>query len=221
LRDAATNASVKAIIVTWSAEVFCSGGDIRSMPTDADRIRVRLGELHEIVRILYAGPKPTVAAVEGAAFGAGLSIMAACDVVIAGEGTRFGCTFGRVGLAGDTGIHATLPNRVGARSARQILLGSEIVLLPDAASMGLVDRVVSSGHALPGAIEVAQQWMASAPLALAATKRLLAPAFDVALSEEMEEQIRLFASSDFEEGRRSFLERRSPQFSGAVESDGG
>jgi enoyl-CoA hydratase/carnithine racemase len=214
LQEATQDVAVLAVVLTGSDTVFCAGGDLRSMPTEPDLIRARLGEMHAIVRLLHAGPKPTVAAVEGVAFGSGLSMATACDHVVIGAGARFGCTFGRVGLIADTGLNAVLPLRVGSRVARRILLGQAVIGDDDAVAMGLADELAFAGTALAVAIDACARWRGVAPLALAGTRRLLAAGLDAALAAELEAQIELLGGVDFDEGRRAFFERRTPAFSG-------
>jgi 2-(1,2-epoxy-1,2-dihydrophenyl)acetyl-CoA isomerase len=204
-----------AVVLTGSAGTFCSGGELRSMPTDPDKIRSRLGEMHEIARLIHIGPKPVVAAVDGAAYGSGLSLACACDHIVASTDASFGCTFARVGLIADTGLLSTLPGRLSGPHARSIVLRGSILTATRAFEIGLVDELAEPGDAINCAIRQAQSWSETAPLAFAASKRLLAPTFEDLLRAEMEEQVGLLMSSDFAEGRAAFLDRRRPRFGSA------
>jgi enoyl-CoA hydratase/carnithine racemase len=203
-----------AVILTGAGDTFCSGGDLSSMPTEEEKIRIRLGEMHDIVRLLHAGPKPTVSVVDGAAFGSGFSIAAACDHVIATEEAMFGCSFGKVGLIADSGLIWTLPRRVGAGAARSILLENRNIGALEAYRLGIVDEVAGRDH-LARAKEWAAAFQDSAPSALCATKRLLADtggSLDDFLAAEADAQVTLLAGADFREGRSAFFERRPPSF---------
>ena len=206
--------SVRSIVIAGCNAIFCAGGELRGMPTEPDRIAHRLGQMHEIIRLIHAGAKPVLVAVEGVAFGSGLSIVTGADFVIAASDARFGCTFQKVGLVADTGLHATLPLRVGPSAARRILLHSEILDAGTALESGLVDQLVEPGSALSDARAAAARWKSTAPLALAATKRMNSYRLENCLGAEMAEQTALLASHDFAEGRRAFLEQRTPQFLG-------
>jgi enoyl-CoA hydratase/carnithine racemase len=104
------DASVRAIVLTGAGRVFCSGGDIatmRRMPEDEAMERAELAM--RVIKAIWGTAKPVIAAVEGAAFGAGVALAAACDRVVAARDARFATTFTNVGLAGDMGIFASLP----------------------------------------------------------------------------------------------------------------
>jgi enoyl-CoA hydratase/carnithine racemase len=159
-----------------------------------------------------------LAAIEGGAFGAGLSLAIACDRVLAAEDARLAISFQRVGLAGDMGIFSSLPRRIGAARARQLLMLPRELTATEALDVGLVDVVAPTGTALKAALEDARRLAESPPLALAAVKRLLrssaADPVDV-LDLEAAEQVALFDSDDFGEGVQAFHDRRTPIFRGA------
>ena len=215
LRAATEDPECAAIVLTGEGDTFCAGGDLVSMPTGEPLIRRRLGEMHEIVRLLHIGPKPVVAAVDGSAYGSGMSLAVACDYVVATGRARFGCSFGNVGLVADTGLAWTLPRQVGWRVSRRILLGGNYLDAEEALRIGLVDELVSPADLLPAAHRWATAFSGRAPLALAATRCLLGEAtntLDQHLDRELELQIALLASDDFAEGRSAFFERRPPVF---------
>lgn len=177
-----------------------------------------MGELHRIAELLLAGPRPVVAAVEGAAYGSGLSMVAAADVVVAARDARFCAPFTKVGVAPDVGLLWSLPRRIGLGRARQMALFGDPIPADEAVRVGLVERLAEPGHAVALAVELAGQLADRAPLALAATKRLVlagAGPVEQVLAGESEEQQRLLGTVDFAEGRRAFFERRPADFRGA------
>jgi 2-(1,2-epoxy-1,2-dihydrophenyl)acetyl-CoA isomerase len=214
LRRFTSASTVRAIVIAGKDGAFCAGGELRGMPTEPDRIAHRLGQMHDIIRLIHAGPKPVAVAVEGFAFGSGLSIATGADLVVAASDARFGCTFRNVGLIADTGLHSTLPLRVGWAAARRILLGGEVLDAAAALDLGLVDRLVNRGSVLSEARRAAQDWITVAPLALAATKQMNAYRLESCLEAELQAQTALLGSRDFAEGRLAFLEQRAPRFTG-------
>lgn len=172
---------------------------------------------HQLVRMIAAGPKPVVAAVNGYAYGAGLSLAAACDFVLAGESASFGAVFGKVGLMADLGLLWSLPRRIGLAETRRLLFTSATLPAGQAVALGLADRLLPDAELLEAAWTLAAEMAEAPPLALAATKALLArgPApLEAVLAAELDHQTLLFSSEDFVEGRAAFLERRQPTFTG-------
>ncbi|MEX2629412.1 MAG: enoyl-CoA hydratase/isomerase family protein [Tistlia sp.] len=208
----------RAIVLTGSGKSFCAGGDLGSLPDhDPQAVRLRLEQAHRLLRMIAAGPKPVVAAVNGYAFGAGLSLAAACDFVLAAESASFGAVFGKVGLMADMGLLWSLPQRVGLAETRRLLFSAATVPAEEAVSLGLADRLVEDTALAEAAWELAAGMAEAPPLALAATKALLArgPApLESVLATELDHQTLLFSSEDFVEGRAAFLERRPPRFAG-------
>ena len=220
LEDADADRSIRAIVLTGAGPAFCSGGDIASMeplPPEPAMERVQLAQ--KVIRAIWNTPKPVIAAVEGSAYGAGAALAAACDRVVAATDVRFATTFTNVGLAGDMGIFASLPRRVGIARARQMLMMPAPVEAPAALEMGLVDALAEPGTALQVALTDAERLAAGPAQAFAAIKSLLAAAASLSpreiLDREAENQAQLFGSDDFAEGVAAFREKRRPEF-GAV-----
>jgi 2-(1,2-epoxy-1,2-dihydrophenyl)acetyl-CoA isomerase len=207
--------AIRAVVLTGGPKVFSAGGDITAMQTDglaSGRERFRL--LHGIVRSIVKSSKPYIAAVEGAAAGAGFSLALCCDTIIAGSGARFIASFPKVGLVADAGLLLTLPARVGIGRARQILLYAEPVSAEAAERMGLVDEVVTDGTVLERAVARARAFDALAPLSTAVAKEALAGGLDAVLDWERSAQAALFQTADHAEGKAAFLEKRPPIFQG-------
>ncbi|WP_026926160.1 enoyl-CoA hydratase/isomerase family protein [Granulicoccus phenolivorans] len=210
--------AVRGIVLTGAGGTFCSGGDISTMTRMSEsESRPRTEAAQRIPRIIWTGTKPVIAAVEGAAFGAGLSLALAGDRVVAAADARFGTAFAAVGLAGDMGIFATLAHRVGVARARQLMLLPEVLPAPDAHQLGLVDRLVEPGTTLEAACADAERIAQLPPLAVAAMKRLWSHAGATPLEMldlELEEQVALFGTEDFGEGAEAYRNKRPPVFRG-------
>src|ERR1700759_2096058 len=171
MEAAEADGSLRALVLTGAGGAFCAGGDINTMkPLTPDEIAERAGLTQSVVRTLWAGSKPVLAAVEGPAFGAGLSLALACDRIVAAADARFGAAFARIGLAGDMGVLASLPARLGPARAKQFLMLSEQARAPDARAMGLIDVVTEPGNAVNAALDDARKLAMGPPLALAAIK---------------------------------------------------
>jgi 2-(1,2-epoxy-1,2-dihydrophenyl)acetyl-CoA isomerase len=217
IEAADTAASVRAIVLTGAGGAFCSGGDIATMARMAPELaaeRIRLAQ--RVIRAIWNTRKPVLAAVEGSAVGAGTSLAAACDRVVAAHDARFATTFTNVGLAGDMGVFASLPARIGVARTRQMLLSPTPITATEALNWGLVDILADPGRAVVEACADAHRLAAGAADALGVVKAMLAAAptmnpLDV-LDLETEEAARLFDTDDFAEGISAFRDRRRPHF---------
>lgn len=211
----------KAIVLSGAGGQFCAGGDISEMvPASGDPLLAshRLQILHDVVRAIMGGPKPVVAAVEGAAAGGGFSLAAACDCVVAARDARFVAAFVKLGLVADCGLQLTLSHRVGRAQAKRIILGGETVSAERAAAIGLVDVLADPGSAVDTAVVIASGFAELPPLALAAIKTAFArgtASLEEALSLESDLQARLAMTADHEEAKAAFMARRKPTFTGS------
>jgi len=209
--------SVRAVVLTGAGRAFCSGGDIGSMERMGPQAALERTQLAQrVIRAIWSTDKPVIAAVEGASFGAGTALAAACDRVVAAQDARFATTFTAVGLAGDMGAYVSLPTRVGVARARQMLMLPRTIRAQEALDIGLVDAVVETGTARAVALEDATRLAAGPAEALAVIKSLLAEApglspFNV-LDREAAAQAALFGSDDFVEGITAFREKRPAVF---------
>jgi 2-(1,2-epoxy-1,2-dihydrophenyl)acetyl-CoA isomerase len=221
LRDIAHDRSVRAVLVTGAGRAFCAGGDVSEMdpsrPAEEARQRQRK-LLDEVFVPLARTPKPVVAAVNGHAHGAGLSLAMACDVVIAAETASMSFGYVLRGITPDCGIAYFLPRLLGLARAKDLLLSGRRFTGADAAAMGLVAEAVPDEQVVAHARERARTLAAGATVALALTKRMLDQSSQLSLEDladvEAYSQAVTRSTHDHAEGVASFAEKRSPVFLG-------
>lgn len=219
LTEAHHDNQVRAIILTGKGEHFCAGGDLNaahSSAPDPARTEANVRILQNIVRLI-TGPKPVLAAVEGAAFGAGMSLAVACDFVFAGESARFAASFSKVGLCADAGLTWLLPQRIGLAKSRRLMISGDVVGSAEALAIGLADELTADGQALDLAKDRARRICDLAPLSIEAVKSALGnqpSSFEAALDLELKSQVRLVSTADYIEGRTAFMEKRVASFRG-------
>jgi enoyl-CoA hydratase/carnithine racemase len=183
---AASDKSVRAVILTGAGKGFCSGGDIGGM---RERLDAPAGEVafngwsrqrntHKGVAAIHGLTKPVIAAMNGAAFGLGLDMALACDFIIAAEGAKMSMSFIKRGLVSDGGGMYFLPRRVGLVRAKELILTARVVETDEALSIGLVDRVVSTEELLGKAQTWAEELSIGSPAAIAFTKSILDKTFE-------------------------------------------
>ena len=210
------DAAVRCIVITGTDKAFCAGGDITSM-TDrsAPAVRERVIQSHAWARMLLMGEKPVVAAVNGAAAGAGFSLAMMCDFVMVADGAFFQAGFPGIGAAPDLGLALTLPRAVGMLRAKDILMTNRRVSAQEAVDWGMARRVVPAESLFAEALALAQSLAAGPATSLGLTKHLLNQAYGPIpdfLSEEAMTQAIAFGSDEFGEGVAAFLGKRKPQF---------
>jgi enoyl-CoA hydratase/carnithine racemase len=212
------DAEVRAIVITGAAGHFCAGGDISEMKERTLlENRERWNLVTALIRLIALGPKPVVAAVEGSAMGAGLSLAALSDYLVTARDAKFGAAFVKMGLLPDMGALWSVQQRVGPAKAREILGLARSFDGTEAARIGLANEVVEPGQALARALAVAQEYAALPPVATALLKSAMAQGtdtLDAAIRSEVEFQAVAMGSGDHAEAVRAFTEKRSPTFDG-------
>jgi 2-(1,2-epoxy-1,2-dihydrophenyl)acetyl-CoA isomerase len=218
VKGAGRDESVRAVIVTGAGRGFCAGADLRGGAGERQFRRVLTEEYNPLIEAIRGLPKSVVAAVNGAAAGAGMSLALAADLVVAAEGARFVPAFARIGLVPDSGLARTLVRAVGRHRAFEILMGERHLHAEEARELGLVAAVVQPQAVLETARALAGRLAASATRGIGLTKRLLATAEDATLAEALaaEAAVQELAgrTEDHAEGVAAFAEKRDPLFKG-------
>lgn len=212
----------RVLVVTGAGGDFCSGADLSDdeigglASTAANAARMR--KVGKVAMSLHRSAKPTVAAVDGVAMGAGMNMALGCDIVVASDRVRFSEVFVRRGLTLDFGGTWLLPRIVGVTRAKELALTGRVVEAEEALALGLVTRVVPPDELERVARDLATELAAGPPLAQRfikdAIRRSLEFSFEQALEFEDQAQAVLLASEDVAEGITAFQERRSPRFKG-------
>jgi len=211
---------VHAVVLCGAGGHFCSGADVSGMGgrRTVPALRQRIASFQRLVRLLAAFPKPVVAAVEGYAAGAGLSMVCLADAVVAAPTARFLASFVKVGLIPDMGLLSTLPQRIGLPAARRMMMAASAVGPEEALRLGLADQAAGGEDLLPVACALAASLGAHAPLPLAVMKGIYSrgiPSLEDILASEIDNQSALLESADHREGVSAFREKRAARFSGA------
>ncbi len=212
--------SVHAVILTGNGPAFCAGGDIKVLremtEKGRDAMRMRMKESHAILERWLDLPIPTIAAVNGAAAGAGFSLAIACDFVIAAERARFSMSFGKIGLVPDWGAMYLLPRIVGLQRAKELVLTARMVGAQEARDLGLVLDVVPDKALLDKARELAYRFRHASPEAIGLAKRIMGEAFETtraaALDAEADAQADANASEYHCAALDRFLGKEPPLF---------
>jgi 2-(1,2-epoxy-1,2-dihydrophenyl)acetyl-CoA isomerase len=208
---------VRCLVITGQGNAFSAGGDIGEMALNVDPVasRSRLRALLSTVFIPLAELEmPTIAAVNGHAHGAGLSLALACDLILASDDAVMSCAFSRVGLIPDCGALYFLPRRVPVGIAKELIFTGRRFGAAEALAMGLVNRVVPAAELDDAAAGLAAQMAASATVALGLTKTLLARSLQLGLREmsELEAfgQAVAYSTADHLLARQAFAAKQQP-----------
>jgi methylglutaconyl-CoA hydratase len=216
LKQAASSAA-QVVILTGAGKAFCSGMDL-------DNLKQLTGRTHEqnvvdseimasLFRALYDFPKPTIAAVNGAAIAGGTGLATLCDFTLAVPEAKFGYTEVRIGFVPGI-VSSYLIANVGEKRARDLLLTGRLFDAEEAHRLGLVNEIVAPEQLMPRALQLAAQLMENSPASLHTTKALLSSytkeQLDRQLKSAIKENAGIRQTADFKEGITSFLEKRKP-----------
>ena len=213
---------LRAVLLRGEGANFSFGGDLKAFYPERMQlgplVRAWTADLHMGLQRLWRLPVPVVAAVKGFAMGGGLSLMAGCDVVIAGESARFGSAFAQLGFSCDSGSTVTLTARMGPARARRFVLLAEVLKSGEALQAGLVDRVVPDDEVQSQALALATQLAQGPTLAYGEIKRLFLRAGAAHMEAQLEDEAltlaRISGTADAQEGVGAIVEKRKPRFVG-------
>ena len=223
----AADSTLRVVVLQGAGRHFMAGGDLRTFASrlvaqpaqrQAEFQRI-VDRLHAAIEHLQRMPHTVIGAVHGAVAGFGLSLVGACDIVVAADDAYFSSAYRQIGLTPDGGGTWSLPRIVGLRKALEIYLLSERFDAREAWRVGLVNRVVEASM-LDATVRGLAQSIATGPaLALRNVKRLLRESFDHSLSQQLRAEADSFgqcaATDDFAEGIRAFFDKRPPRFEGS------
>jgi 2-(1,2-epoxy-1,2-dihydrophenyl)acetyl-CoA isomerase len=229
-KEIAADASLRVVVLAGAGRHFMAGGDIRSFAASLGRapsarreaFQRMVERLHGAVEHLHRMPHPLVGRVQGAVAGFGLSLMNACDLVVAADDAYFTAAYRHIALSPDGGGTWWLPRLVGQRKAAEIMLLSPRFDAAEALRLGIINQVVPPDK-LEAATETVVASLAAAPVtALRNTTRLLRGSSAASLAEQLQAEAVSFgqctATDDFVEGIQAFLAKRAPRF-GRAEGD--
>ena len=219
LHEAARDPAVRAIVLGGSGRFFSAGANLKRGTVGTASIRdILIREYKPLFEAVTQAPQPVIAAIQGGAAGIGMSLAMACDLVVMEENSFLLCPFSTIGLIPDGGSTWTLTQSLGHRAAFEFAISGDRMPAARARELNLVNRLASPGEALTVAESWAGELALKAPLALAATKRLIRKAgalsFDELFLAEADAQEVCSKTADAAEGIAAFLEKRAPRFTG-------
>jgi 2-(1,2-epoxy-1,2-dihydrophenyl)acetyl-CoA isomerase len=222
LADAGTDDAVRVVVITGSGRAFCAGLDLSEPPTLPSATRAdRLDPYAWVgtwVQRVVACEKPVIAAVNGAAAGAGFGLALACDIRLVAQSAKMTAGYVRRGLSPDAGVSYFLPRHIGLARASDILLSGRDVEASEAILIGLATMVIPDDEFKSAVSAYASRLALGPPIAQALTKRLLVQSLDRPLDATLRDeltQIKVsFATKDVQEAITAFREKRMPTFEG-------
>ncbi len=220
LELAAATPRIVAVIIRGEGNYFCAGGNLRLLAerrtlARADRLQ-KIEDLHDVVRAVLNCPKPVIAAVEGGAAGAGVSLAFACDFIIAEEASTFSIAYVKAGLVPDGGLTSTLSAQLPRALLMRMALLGEAVEARQLHELGAITQIVDTATTLDAAHALADRLAAGASGAQGSIKALVNHASHATLMEQMDAErdamVDAIVSPEAVEGMSAFLEKRTPDF---------
>ena len=220
LNAAENNAEIRSVVITGEGSVFCGGGNLQRLLSNRRKFpevqAQSIEALHNWIEAIRTYPKPVIAAVEGAAAGAGFSLALACDFIVAAEDAVFVMSYSTVGLSPDGGGSWTLARALPRALASELLLGSERITAGRLLDLGVVNQVTPAGAALGEAMTLAAKLNALAPNVLASIKDLINDASANTMSQHLDSErnhfVRNLHHANGGEGIDAFLQKRLPHY---------
>jgi 2-(1,2-epoxy-1,2-dihydrophenyl)acetyl-CoA isomerase len=213
--------SIRCVVLTGTGRYFCVGGDVGSLAVAGDGVGALVDEitayLHTGIARFANMRKPLVTAINGPAAGAGISLAILGDLALAAKSANFTVAYTAIGLTPDGGLTWLLPRLIGLRRTQELMLTNRRVTSDEAATLGLVTRVVIDNELATEVQATASNLALSATKALGETRRLLLGSFQSAFEAQMERESRTIANAactqNGREGIRAFIAKRKPDFS--------
>jgi 2-(1,2-epoxy-1,2-dihydrophenyl)acetyl-CoA isomerase len=222
--EAGRDHGVRCIVLTGEGRGFCAGQDLTEFeaaysagerPDIAEHLRT---SYHRMIPVVVRTPKPVIAAINGVAAGAGLSLALACDLRVASDEARFTQAFVKIGLIPDSGGSYLLPRTVGYPKALELSITGDMIDAKEALDIGLVNRVLPAASFRDEVSALANRLASMPTLAIAATKALFQRSQDLSLDEALDQeaiaQAEMGRTQDHVEGVNAFVEKREPRFEG-------
>jgi enoyl-CoA hydratase/carnithine racemase len=218
--SAAIDPTIGAIVLTGAGDFFCSGGDLNRLKSNAERSpeerRAGVERLHQMILAMRSCPKPIIAAIEGGAAGAGVSLAMACDMIVSSPQAYFSAAYVRVGLTPDGGATSFLGNTLPRQLATELCLTGERIGAVRLYNLGVINQLVEAGTVLEAAKSIARRLSHGPARATARIKALCEAASINTLQKQlnMEADFMVQSQSDPEaiEGIGAFLDKRKPDF---------
>jgi 2-(1,2-epoxy-1,2-dihydrophenyl)acetyl-CoA isomerase len=215
----AADPGARVVLLTGAGPRFCAGGDLKSFASEADlpsHLRSVLAPFHAALSNLIRGDAPIVAAVQGAAAGAGMGFVGASDLVVAGESAVFLMAYTSVGLSPDGSSSWFLPRLIGLRRAIELTITNRVLTAAEALDWGLVNQVVPDDELQDAAAALAAKLAAGPAPSIAAAKRLLHTSLEDTLESHLAREAAeigaVSSSKETLEGIHAFIEKRKPVF---------
>jgi 2-(1,2-epoxy-1,2-dihydrophenyl)acetyl-CoA isomerase len=218
LKAASRDEAIRAVVLTGTGRGFCSGADLRGGANERSFRTVLTAEYNPLISAIRELPKPMIAAVNGVAAGAGVSLALACDLVYAADEARFILAFVRIGLVPDSGAIHALVHALGRHRAAELAFTGDPLSAAEAAESGLINGVVPGAELASRVSGIAQRLARGPTRAIGLTKRLINHADGTAFAESLalEAALQELAgrTQDHAEGIAAFSEKREPRFAG-------
>jgi len=210
--------AIRALVITGANGQFCSGGDLKGIAASAglstDGWRTRMRTVHHWLRDLILLDKPVVAAVDGAAYGAGFSLALAADFIVATPRARFCMSFLRLGLLPDCAAFYTLPRKVGSQRARELMLSAREVQAAEALQIGIAMELHEPDRLLPRAQALARSFVDASPMAVSLIKHATSDPGELSalLDAEANGQALAFLSAEHRDAVHRFIDKQPLAF---------